>query len=274
MKKINTNYIKRKLYKMLPGKIRLQLMRFLLPAVEMNLDNIVFRMAETPGDYLSAFNLVYRVFLETGYIKSNRTPFRLAPQHCHSESRVFMGLQNGGENDKLIYSISVFPDSDDGLPMDSVFKKELDLLRANGRFIVEAGHLAADPSCKMNNMNIPMLGNKMLHQYASDHLNADDIVIAIHPRHRWIYEDLLLFKKIGAIDEYSYANNNPALAMRLDLRTVKEDYKKVYKSVKRENNLYNFFFTEKSKSIILPDQYTGVEQRSLKNLKYFYDLRN
>ena len=274
MKKINTNYIKRKLYKMLPGKIRLQLMRFLLPAVEMNLDNIVFRMAETPGDYLSAFNLVYRVFLETGYIKSNRTPFRLAPQHCHSESRVFMGLQNGGENDKLIYSISVFPDSDDGLPMDSVFKKELDLLRANGRFIVEAGHLAADPSFKMNNMNIPMLGNKMLHQYASDHLNADDIVIAIHPRHRWIYEDLLLFKKIGAIDEYSYANNNPALAMRLDLRTVKEDCKKVYKRVKRENNLYNFFFTEKSKSIILPDQYIGIEQRSLKNLKYFYDLRN
>jgi hypothetical protein len=271
--KINKNFIKRKIYKTLPEKIRLKLLRFLLPAMELNMDDIVFRVAVTPEDYLSAFNLVYKVFVKTGYTSPSPTPFRLAPQHCNNKSRVFIGIHNDGNIDKLIYSISIFPDSKNGLPMDMVFKKELDLLRSKGRFIVEAGHLAADPSYKMNNMNVPMLGNKILHQYAYRHLSADDIVIAIHPKHRWIYEDLFLFEKIGEIKEYAYANNNPAVAMRLDLRTMKENYKKEYKNVTKKNNLYHFFFTEKSDSIILPDHHFNIEKRLLESLKDLYGFR-
>ena len=273
MKKINKNFIKRKIYKILPQKIRLKLMRFLLPAIELNLENIVFRTAVTPQDYLSAFNLVYKVFVKTGYTRPTTTPFRLAPQHCNSDSRIFIGTYKDGDIEKLAYSISIFPDSDNGLPMDMVFKKELDQLRSEGRFLVEAGHLAANPSYKMNTMNIPMLGNKILHQYASKHLDADDIIIAIHPKHRWFYEDFLLFEKIGEIKEYAYANNNPAVAMRLNLRTAEKNYQKAYKNILKKNNLYHFFFTAKSTSIILEDQYFSIEKKLLENLKYLYGFR-
>ncbi|MCF6246262.1 MAG: N-acyl-L-homoserine lactone synthetase [Desulfobacula sp.] len=238
------------------------------------MDNIIFRTAATPEDYLSAFNLVYKVFVKTGYTKPCKTPFRLAPQHCNRDSRIFIGTHKDDNINKLIYSISIFPDSDTGLPMDMVFKKELDLLRSRGRFIVEAGHLAADPAFKMNTMNIPMLGNKILHQYASRHLNADDIVIAIHPKHEWIYKDLLLFEKIGEIKEYSYANNNPALAMRLDLREMKKNYKKAYKNINKKNNLYHFFFTENSTSIILLDQYFSIDKKLLETLEYLYGFKS
>jgi len=45
MKKIGLNFIKRKIYKALPGKIRLRLLRFFLPELKLELDHIVFRTA-------------------------------------------------------------------------------------------------------------------------------------------------------------------------------------------------------------------------------------
>lgn len=275
MKKIGLNFIKRKIYKALPGKIRLRLLRFFLPELKLEPDHIIFRTAFTPQDYLASFNLVYRVFVRTGFTQPGPTPFRLAPQHCNENSRIFIGFHTEGNDEKLIYSISVFPDSiENGLPMDMVFKKELDMLRSQGRFLVEAGHLAADPSYKMNNMTIPMLGNKIMHQYASRHLHADDIVITIHPKYRWIYEDFLLFEKIGEIEAYDYANGNPALAMRLDLRKAENKYRKAYKNVSSRNNLYHFFFIQESASIILPPGPNSIEKRLLENLKYLYGFNS
>jgi len=263
MRKINKNFIKRKIYKVLPRKFKLKLLRSLLPEFELDLEDIVFRCAETYEDYLSAFNLVYNVFVKTGYVRRSTVPFRLSPHHCNEDSRVFIGIHQDKNIKKLIYSISIFPDSENGLPMDTVFQKELAPLRSEGRFIVEAGHLAADPTYKMNNMNIPMLGNKMLHHYVFDHLQADDLVITIHPKHRWIYEDLLFFEKIGEVNEYAYANNNPALAMRLDLRTVEKKYEKAYNNSRKKKNLYHFFFLEKSNSIILENQFSTVDKSML-----------
>ena len=275
MKKIGLNFIKRKIYKALPGKVRLRLLRFFLPELKLEPNHIVFRTALTPQDYLASFNLVYRVFVRTGFTQPGPTPFRLAPQHCNADSRIFIGFQTEGDEEKLIYSISIFPDSiENGLPMDMVFKKELDLLRSRGRFLVEAGHLAADPSYKMNNMTIPMLGNKIMHQYVSRHLHADDIVMTIHPKYRWIYEDFLLFEKIGEIGVYDYANGNPAIAMRLDLRKAEDKYRKAYKNVSSRNNLYQFFFIQKSSSIILPDDPNRIQKGLLENLKYLYGFNS
>ena len=270
MQKINKNFIKRKIYKLLPRKVRFLLFNYLLPELKPELDDFIFRTATSPEDYLSAFNLVYNMFLKARFIRPGPTPFRLAPQHCNEDSRVFIGLHEENGTEKLVYSISIFPDASTGLPMDTVFKKELDHLRANGRFLVEAGHLASDSSCKLNTMYVPMLGNKILHQYASKHLNADDIVIAIHPKFQWFYEELLLFEKLGEIESYAYANNNPAVAMRLDLKTMKTRYKKAYKNIALNKSMYHFFFKARSTSIFLPDEHTHVEKRLLENLKHMY----
>ncbi len=270
MHKINKNLIKRRIYKLLPKKIRFSLFNYLLPELKPELDGFIFRTAISPEDYLSAFNLVYNMFLKARFIKPGPTPFRLAPQHCNENSRVFIGLHKENEIEKLVYSISIFPDSSTGLPMDTVFEKELNRLRAKGRFLVEAGHLAADSACKLNTMHVPMLGNKILHQYASQHLNADDIVIAIHPKFQWFYEDLLMFEKLGEIGKYGYANDNPAVAMRLDLRTMKDRYKKAYKKIELNKSMHHFFFNIQSSSIFLPDEHINVEKKMLQNLKHMY----
>ena len=270
MKKLNLNYVKRKIYKALPRKIRFKVLTHFLPEIKPELDDFIFRTAVTPEDYLSAFNLVYKVFLKEKFIKPSPTPFRLAPQHCNEKSRVFIGIHNENDKEKIVYSISIFPDSNDGLPMDVVFNNELDQLREKGRYLVEAGHLAADSTCKLNTMHIPMLGNKILHQYASMHLDADDIVIAIHPKFRWFYEEFLLFEKIGEIAKYGYANDNPAVAMRLDLRTMKKRYCETFKNTPLNKSMYHFFFNVRSNSVFLPDEHTHVEKRLLENLRHMY----
>lgn len=99
-------------------------------------------------------------------------------------------------------------------------------------------------------------------------------MITIHPKYRWIYEDFLLFEKIGEIKAYSYANGNPAIAMRLDLRTAELNYYKAYKKMASRNNLYHFFFIRESASIILPDSPGSMEKRLLENLKYLYGFNS
>ncbi|MFO7886051.1 MAG: N-acyl-L-homoserine lactone synthetase [Desulfobacteraceae bacterium] len=246
--------VKRKIYRKLPKALRARLVRRMLPEFSLNLDNIIFRPAETLDDYIKSFRLVHDVFVCSGYIDPSPTALRITPHHCHPDSRVFIGMHRNDYQDDLIYTISVFPDSDEGLPMDAAFEKELAPLRAQGRKIVEAGALASNPLFRRRDMNIPMLGNRILQQYAMNYLGADDVVITVHPRYQWIYEDILLFEKIGEIKEYSYVKNNPAVAMRIDLRRAAQQYKQVYKGKPRKKDLYDFFFAETSSSILLPDK--------------------
>ncbi len=271
MQKINLNCGKRKIYKLLPRGIRQKLIRFFLPELKPHIDNVTFKAAVSPQEYLAAFNLVYKVFVESGFTSPSPTPFRLAPQHCNDQSRVFIGINSENGEEKLIYSVSAFPDSDLGLPMDEVFKDELNLLRNKDRNLVEVGHLAIAPDYRFKTMQIPMLGNKTVIQYAIEFLKADDIVITIHPKYQWFYEEMMLFEKIGEIREYAYANNNPAIAMRLDLNTMRARYKEYYKGAKKQYNFYEFFFKTDSRSIELPGL-SYVDGQLLEKIKKFYGL--
>ena len=274
MKIFSKNYLKRKIYKSLPSFLRQKFLIHFLPEIQPSLDDFTIRPARSVEEYLSAFNLVYKVFLKARFIKPSPAPFRLAPQHKHQDSRVFIGMYNNGQEEKLVYSVSLFPDSrDDGLPMDTVFKGQLDKLRAQGRFLVEAGHLASDASFRKKTMNIPMLGNKILFMYASRFLKADDIVIAVHPKFRWFYEELLLFEVLGEVSEYGYANDNPAVAMRLDLRTLKDRYRVAYKNIPISRSMFHFFFTIQSESISLPVQNAGICNQLFETIRCSYGIK-
>lgn len=273
MKKIKFKNFRKKIYTQLPKWLRAKLVRQMLPQVSLNLDNIIFRPAETLDDYIKSFSLVHDVFVSAGYIDPSPTALRISSHHSHPDSRVFLGMHKSHGQENAIYTISVFPDSeDDGLPMDSAFKEQLDRLRSQGRFLVEAGALASAPLFRKNDMNIPMLGNRILQQYAMKYMDADDIVITVHPKFQWVYEDILLFEKIGEVEEYSYVKNNPAVAMRLDLRSAEQKYQEIYGSMPKQKNLHDFFFTEKSDSIILPDRTTSNSNHSLSSDFMLYVL--
>jgi hypothetical protein len=92
----------------------------------------------------------------------------------------------------------------------------------------------------------------MIVLYALNTIRADDLLITVHPKYLKIYEDILLFEKIGQIPSFSYVNNNPAVALRLNLNIVRERCQEIYGKMPKKRNLYHFFFESGSTPIDLP----------------------
>ncbi|MDA3788009.1 MAG: N-acyl-L-homoserine lactone synthetase [Desulfobacula sp.] len=266
-------YLTNQLCSKLPGFIRRKIVRSKLPALSLDLEDIIFRPAVSLDDHIKCFRLLHEVYVRSGYIDPSETCLRIIPQHSNPASKVFLGCHVNGDSQRTpVYTISLFPDSEEGLPMDEGFKSQLDTLRNQGRAIAEVGCLASNPSFRRRDMNIPMLGNRIMHQYATQHLGVDDLVITVHPKYQWVYEDLLLFEKIGAMREYSYVKNNPAIALRLDLRSAEKKYKKIYGAEPLEKDLHHFFFSAQSDSIDLFSENIGKDCNLMETLTQYYSL--
>ena len=224
-----------------------------LPDLQTNLDGINFREASSIDDYISCFRLLHDVYVEAGFIEPSSVPLRIIPHHSDPEARVFMRCPIDTQTGKRpIYTVSLFPDNEQGLPMDIGFKREVGVLRKQKRRLVEVGCLASHPEFRKGDKKIPMLGNRMVVSYAVNVLHADDLLITVHPKYLKIYEDILLFEKIGQISSYSYVNDNPAVALRQNLKTWPQRLKKVYGKNPIEKNLYHFLFESEPTSTDLP----------------------
>ena len=223
-----------------------------IPGFKVNPEKFVLRPAVSVEDYIRCFRLLHDVYVQTGLTDPLPIPLRIVPHHSDPESKVFMGDFRHGQSMQLpVYTISLFSDNEQGLPIDEAFQKEVDILRKQGRRLVEAGCLASNPAFRTGNQNIPMLGNRLILNYASQNLDADDLLITVHPRHLKIYENILLFEKIGEISSYSYVNGKPAVALRLNLNTMVKAYQEAYAGAPIEKDLHHFFFVAHSDAIDL-----------------------
>jgi hypothetical protein len=266
-------YIKNQLLNKLPWGIRGKIVRSKLPAFSLHLEDIIFRPAISIDDHIKCFRLLHDVYVQAGYTEPSETALRIIPQHSNSVSKVFLGCHTNGDSQRIpVYTISLFPDSDDGVPMDAGFKSQLDDLRNQGRSIAEVGCLTSNPSFRRSDMNIPMLGNRIIHQYATRYLDLDDLVITVHPKYLWVYEDILLFERIGFIKEYAYVKNNPAVALRLDLRHMEKNYKKAYAAAPLEKDLHHFFFSAQSDSIDLSSEEGSNTNNIMEAISRYYAL--
>jgi hypothetical protein len=211
-----------------------------------------FKAADCIQDYFTALKLVQDVYIEEGYVNAHEvsSPCRILENHFFDKTAVFIGKKN----EKLIFTVSLFPDSPYGLPMDAIFGKELDLLRAQGRKIGEVGCLATHPDVRDGSQNMLMQGNKILFKYAKEHLQLDDLVITVNPKHAPVYKQLLLFNDLanGQVKTYPKVNRNPAVALILNLREVEKKFQQCYGNNAPETNLHHFLFVKKSPMLQLP----------------------
>jgi len=227
----------------LPGDVRKKIIRGRLPEFKTSLDDVIFKQVVRTEDYMSCFKLVYDVYVEAGFIKPSSLPYRIIEHNADPQTMVFMGcLADGQSENRPIYTASMFADNELGLPMDEGFEREVDSLRKDNRRVVEVGCLASDPTYRKGNKNIPMIMNRFIYNHAIEVLHADDLLITVHPKYLKIYEDILLFEKIGELSEYHYVEDNPAIALRLDLRKASDRFKDVYGNMPIGKNLYHFFF--------------------------------
>nr|WP_321402826.1 N-acyl-L-homoserine lactone synthetase [uncultured Desulfobacter sp.] len=267
------------------AELRKKMNRIGLPDFQTNPDRVTFRRASSVDDYLSCFSLLHDVYVDAGFIKPSIPPLRIIPQHSNSDVVILMGCVPDEQAGSVpIYTASIFPDNQEdghGLPMDTEFRRQLGELRDQGRHLVEIGCLASHPLYRKGDKKIPMLGNRMLVSYAINAFHADDLVITVHPKYLKIYEDILLFERIGEIQSYSYVNNNPAVALRQDLHTWPQRLKKIYGKKPIEKNLYHFLFESGPISDAMAldigegrtDKYQEIDKKDLVIHEYYSALQ-
>ena len=208
-----------------------------------------FKQATQSGDFFDALALVQQVYIQEGYVNAETDPgrFRILQHHFHDKTAVFVGKKGM----QIAFTVSLFPDSSWKLPMDAIYGEHLDHLRSRGRRIGEVGCLATHPDHRNGSQNILMHGNKIMLRHAMGTLNLDDLLIIVHPRHAPVYKEILLFEDLcpGTVRACPSVNNNPAVALRLNLQTVVERFRQHYQGSRIETDLHHFLFVRDSPNI-------------------------
>jgi hypothetical protein len=196
----------------------------------------VITWAETPDDLEKAFRLVYDEYFRLGYIQE--------PNPSHIYFNIFNLLPTSATlvmncGGTVIATLSrVRDDEHFGLPMDSIYRQELDNLRIQGRRLCELCSLANSAEFRHHNL--------FMYLFRSMYLNAiqtgmNDICIMVNPRHVDFYKAVLFFEDLGQEKTYPRLGQ-PAVALRLNLEVSEQRLKEAYKDCEPNVSLYNFVY--------------------------------
>lgn len=233
----------------LPAPISGPLIRKKLIVDRGKAEGVVFKVAESREELEAAFRLVHEVYLREGYTDPHESGLRVNLRYALPTTATIIGLHEG----EVVITLTVIGDSPLGLPMDMIFSEELYGLRREGRYLAEIGALASHPGFRKRQQALALYADKASLLYAMRHLGADDAVIAINPKHEWVYRHLVLFDTISAVKLYHYVNDAPALAMRLDLRSSIANWSEAYEGRPPDRNFHDFFVVEDPDHIQLPE---------------------
>jgi hypothetical protein len=169
-----------------------------------------------------AYELVYSKYLEKGYLAPDEARVRISKYNLLPESMTVVGVFQ----QQVVATVTLVPDSPLGLPMDSIYRPELDVLRGAGRRLAEVSMLADRRRFGQRSLarTLPMLLRlmKMLFDYTRDVARCTDLCIAVHPDHERFYTRYLLFERVGEERAYPSVERNPAVACRLNMDNIED----------------------------------------------------
>lgn len=225
-----------------------------------------------------ALTLVYKEYAKRNLINSKdyKQPFRISPCHILPETVMFIGLRDG----EVIITLSVFPDSPLGLPMDMGYHEEAQTLRDQGRVIWEAGYFAVKSGMfRGQNKSFDTILEKIVFiftimsmavQCGLYHCDLDDACIVTNPDPKKKVFKHFPLDIIGEVKNYGFdemhINPKPAIAKRVNFRELRPAMNNPLALLKIKNAIFRFTVGNR-----LPD---GVFQRRLfltkSDLKYFF----
>ncbi len=258
---------KKQLLQNLPGFVKGALVRDKVNINNTLSDKFEFKIATTREEREQAYQLTYKAYRKQGFIASHPSGMHFRLQHAHPLAATFIGKLDG----EVVITMSLFPDSELCLPMDSLYKKELDKLRRRGRFIAEVGTLASSPKVRVGLQQLPMMMNNIMHRYASQHLGVDDLVLAVNPNHELVYRHLILCGRIGRNKPYDKVNGHIAVPLRLNVRRCEKDYHHKYHRKPIEKDFHYFFYTQQHDNIVLPDKRGIAPGFTREEYHYFFE---
>ena len=188
---------------------------------------VQYRIASSREEVERAYALVYDEYLKWGFILPEyyKSPMRMTIYNILPESVTCIAMQN----DKALATVSIMPDSPLGMPMDDVYKEDVDKIRQAQRGICEVGQLAIKTELfgfkffsmfNFNKLDFIFTLFRLCFQYVLHCGKFDDICIVTNPK--YMIFKFLPFEVIGELKYYGYdrmsVKKKPAVPKRLDVK--------------------------------------------------------
>lgn len=211
-----------------------------------DIDRPSMKIAETLDELEQAFGVVYREYKAAGYVK-DPDPYKMlySVYSLLPTASVFVFKSYLD----VISTMSLYKDTRVfGLPMDAVYKPELDAWRKAGKKLAEVGALATPKNRRWANLVIYLA--KALFHYA--HLvDVDYVCIMVNPKHVRFYKEIFLFEDMAEERMYE-AVGAPAVALYANVHTYDERMLDAYGESDFETDMLSFFVKMKN-SIMDPN---------------------
>lgn len=235
-----------------------------------DIDKPSIKVAETRDELEQAFRLVYEEYHEQGYIPRSHprsmlySIYNFLPKTCVF---IFQAYRD------VVSTIAYIPDSSlFGLPMDSLYKDEVDALRRQGRKVVEIGSLSTEKS--LRGKNVVMYLYKTVINYGLM-TGVNDLCLTVNPKHARFYADIMLCEQIGEEKHYP-AVGAPAVLMRADFDTYAERLMETYAVSDFETDLASFFLKLNTSHVDQHIESLGYERHEFLDYdaaRYFFQQR-
>jgi len=160
-----------------------------------------------------AYEYVYKVYLNEGYIKNENSKLQLTIYSALPDTTTLYAEDHDGN---LSGTFTMVFDSGIGLPSDLQYKNEIDKLRCGKRRICEIISFGID---KTQRGSVKILAGLFYCSYllAWHVMASTDFIINVIPSQADFYCNNLLFRKIGNIKKCPRTNGIPAVLLNLPL---------------------------------------------------------
>ncbi len=242
--------LQRRLLAYVPMEVRYTLLRRSI-RIESVPDNLIVKLAESPGELESALRLLHNEYVAEGYMETHPSGMRLTKYHAVPSTSTFIALWDG----QVVGTLSVIRDGILGFPSESFL--DVSRLRAEGAKIAEPSGLAINRQYRHQNRGIILFSlMKYLVNYCSDYFGLDYWVIAVNPKHLPLYEGILFFQRAPEkpVSKYSYVNGAPAVGLVTSLSGFYQRMLVGYWRAKGHSNLFDFFYRQSPANLLFPDR--------------------
>ena len=185
--------------------------------------DIVYKIAATQQERAAAFRLVYGSYLRARLGGPNPHGMRVTPYHLLPTTEIFLAQVEA----EAVSTVSLVTDGELGLPMESVYRKEVALRRERGLLLGEVSCLADRRSHLKRFFPVFLRLSRLMVQYARKQ-GLDELLVAVHPKHARFYRRFMDFETIGEETAYPAVRNRPAVALRLDFARIDRERPESY----------------------------------------------
>lgn len=182
----------------------------------------ICKIATDRDEVFEALQLVHDQYVRSGLSLPTTSGLRVTRYHLLNTTEVLVGMVDN----QVACTLTLVRDSRYGLPMESIYRQEVNVRRLYSRSIAEVSCLA-DRINGEGHVNVMFRAMALVAQ-AATWRGVDELLIAIHPHHAKFYERFLGFEGIGDLKYYDAVRGNPAVAMTLDLNRLQFTNPKAY----------------------------------------------